>query len=547
MRRDDPDTIPETRRHRWLTSALTAFALLLASCGGGSDALSPDEAAAATDRAEAAATTVTVAGDVTFTSVPNGTNGGLDFDSARKKPVRGARVVALKSGTSTVLATTTTTSAGRYSMQVPVSTKIVVRVYAQMVKNSGTNGRWDVTVRDNTRSGALYSMQSPAFTTGSSTIEKDLNAASGWGGSSYTKTRVAAPFAVLDTVYNTIAKVRSAAPTTVFPALKVFWSVNNRPSGGDPNAGDIGTTFYTPSSRSIYVLGQADVDTDEFDSTVIAHEWGHYYQDSFSRDDSLGGAHSEGDLLDRSVAFSEGWGNAWSGIALNRAVYADSNGFGQSEGFTFNLGAKAASNAGWFNETSIQYVLWSLNRQVGFAPIHKAMTGRLKRTPAITSIHAFADALGAASSSSADELRTLLASQKIATSTSDPFGGGETNKGGVTLALPLYRSGTPSSPPTNACTTNAAATFSGDNNKLGGTAYVRIRNISAGTHTFTVTGPSGADPDLALYQGRRLKSSDDTGRSETMSVSGITAGDVVLSINDYNASGSKVCYKITVN
>jgi hypothetical protein len=50
----------------------------------------------------------------------------------------------------------------------------------------------------------------------------------------------------------------------------------------------IGSTFFINRStgKEIYVLGAENVDTDEFDDSVIAHEWGHYYQSSFSRDDS---------------------------------------------------------------------------------------------------------------------------------------------------------------------------------------------------------------------------------------------------------------------
>ncbi|KAI1692194.1 hypothetical protein DdX_21391 [Ditylenchus destructor] len=89
-------------------------------------------------------------------------------------------------------------------------------------------------------------------------------------------------------------KVLTAAPATAFPSLKVFWSVNNTNASGSIALGQIGTTFFVgrSSGAEIYVLGKEDVDTDEFDAPVIAHEWGHYYQASFSRDDSTGGAHS---------------------------------------------------------------------------------------------------------------------------------------------------------------------------------------------------------------------------------------------------------------
>jgi hypothetical protein len=132
----------------------------------------------------------------------------------------------------------------------------------------------------------------------------------------------------MDTVYTAMQKVLSVAPATAFPPLKVFWSVNNTKFSGDIAQGQIGTTFFLArdSGAEIYVLGKADLDTDEFDAPVIAHEWGHYYQASFSRDDSTGGAHSTSDLVDRRLAFSEGWGNAWSGIALGRSNYVDSGG-----------------------------------------------------------------------------------------------------------------------------------------------------------------------------------------------------------------------------
>ena len=78
----------------------------------------------------------------------------------------------------------------------------------------------------------------------------------------------------------------------------------------------------------IYILGDFTAlggDTDEFDQSVIAHEFGHYVEDRFGRSDSIGGDHGgSATLLDLRVAFGEGWGNAFSGMVLGDPIYRDS-------------------------------------------------------------------------------------------------------------------------------------------------------------------------------------------------------------------------------
>ena len=75
-------------------------------------------------------------------------------------------------------------------------------------------------------------------------------------------------------------------------------------------------------------MGDANVDTDEFDHHIVVHEWGHFFSDQMSRDFSVGGQHSLTDLLDPRVAFSEGWANALSGLVLGNDRYIDTYGTG---------------------------------------------------------------------------------------------------------------------------------------------------------------------------------------------------------------------------
>ncbi|MET0209746.1 MAG: hypothetical protein ABW220_11945 [Burkholderiaceae bacterium] len=530
----------------WVLRGATLLAVLaLTACGGGGGGgggggfvplpvvtnPAPDSGAAV----------VTVSGVATYDAVPNAT-GALAYDSLTAKPVRGAVVEVLNS-TAAVVATTATDGNGAYSVSVPANTQVTLRVKAQLLQG-GSGANWDVSVRDNTQSDALYVIDSPAFSSGAAASTRDLRATSGWGGSSYTGQRIAAPFAILDTLYTAMQKVLAVAPGTTFPALKVFWSINNVPAGGTPAIGQIGTTSFVNSSANglaIYVLGKENVDTDEYDASVIAHEWGHYYQSAFSRDDSPGGDHAAGQRVDRRLAFSEGWGNAWSGIALARSNYTDSTGAGQAQGLNLNLATGPATGPGWFRESSIQAIFWNLNQQLGFQPIHAAMTGAFRTSVAVTSIHSFAAGFNAASPGSASALNALLAAQSISAAPNDPFGTAETNNGGLPSALPMYATAAIGGT-TNACVSNSA----GPGNKLGSFAYLRVSAPTPGNRQIVVSGPAGSDPDFEVYSGRLLASSDGLGVSESASV-GLLAGDNVVVVNDYNNSGASTCFTVTIN
>ena len=50
--------------------------------------------------------------------------------------------------------------------------------------------------------------------------------------------------------------------------------------------------------RIIHSCGQQNSDTDEYDRHVVVHEWFHYFEDHFSRSDSMGGVHGFGNIKD---------------------------------------------------------------------------------------------------------------------------------------------------------------------------------------------------------------------------------------------------------
>jgi hypothetical protein len=514
---------------------LAAVVWVTACGGGGSGGAAGDTAASLNGTA---AGKVALSGTITFDLVPN-VHGALDYAAVSARPVRGA-VVQVLDNAGAVLASGTTDERGGYAVSVPSNTVISVRIKAQML-HTGDAPNWDVSVRDNTASDALYAMDSPSFSSGTAALlARDLHAPSGWDGTQYGTQRVAAPFALLDTIYTNMTKVLSVAPTASFPALRVYWSANNAPSAGNPSLGQIGTTSFEDSAaagRAIHVLGKADVDTDEYDASVISHEWGHYYQSAFSRDDSPGGSHGSGDLLDRRLAFSEGWGNAWSGIALERSTYTDAGGMGQAGRFELDLTTGPLIHAGWFQEMSIQSIFWNLNRQVGFLPIHRTLSGPFKSGLAVTSIHPFAAAFAAAAPDSESVMSGLLAGQAISASPVDPFGVLETNDGGVPDALPMY--GLPALP---ACVTGEA----GSGNKLGRFAYLKFHIANAGNHQITVTGPPASNPDIDIYNAGRIAVGIQDGPTESLTVN-LPAGESILAIQDAASPSSRSCFNVSIN
>ncbi len=145
----------------------------------------------------------------------------------------------------------------------------------------------------------------------------------------------------------------------------MFWSPQNNSSSGDVALGQIDSTLYSSAlsggpRRASMCSATQNVDTDEYDQHVLAHEFQHFLEDTISRSESPGGAHSPHERLDLRVAFSEGFANAFSAMVLDDPFYSDSLGPQQGERFGFSMEGNSASPAGWYNEASIQSIAWDL-------------------------------------------------------------------------------------------------------------------------------------------------------------------------------------------
>lgn len=545
---------------------LAFAAALLSACGGGGGGGGGGGNGGGGDGPP-----VTVSGRITFDRIPFDAtlNNGLNPNAPSESPARHVVVEAIDASSvaQPVLASTTTDANGDYTLTVPGTRNVFIRAKAQMLK-TGAAPTWDFSVKNNANGDALYALDGASFNTGTSNLTRNLRATSGWGGTSYTGTRAAAPFAILDTVYRAKELILTASANATFPALNLFWSTQNRPAGPFcPDNGNIGTSSYVtfgangtdnctparPGVDGIYVLGDfGQGDTDEFDAHVIAHEFGHYFEDRFSRSDSIGGEHGSAERLDLRLAFGEGWGNAYSAMVQNDPAYRDSQN-GMNSDFGFNLEADQPTNEGWFSEFSIGEVLFDVfdatadsgdNVALGFAPIYNVMTGPQVPTDAMTSIFTFSSALRSANSSSSAAINALLGGEQI--SASDAFGDSETNAGGLPSAsvIPIYQMATFNTPITF-CNRREAGTTNA--NKLGNRKLFRMDVPSSALVTIHVTGQAvsgtetaATDPDIYVFRRGSLVafSEGEAVGQETLSQASLSAGTHIVEIYDFDIDGS---------
>ena len=270
----------------------------------------------------------------------------------------------------------------------------------------------------------------------------------------------------------------------------------------------------------IYVLGDANGtsndDTDEFDSSVIAHEFGHYFQDAFSRDDSMGGPHSLLAYHDPALAFSEGWGNAFQGFMLDDNWYRDTYGTSGSFAFAFDMENNTSPYTvlnGYYAEASVHEFLWDVydgagddSISLGYGAIHEVMrdddqnADSIRVTDALTTIFSFANALETRNPAQQAAIRARLASEGIVGI--GDFAAGQTLPGAADL-VPVYVPVTLSNPVT-VTSTNRFADPGDDSyqayNRLGSHRFLKIDLPPGGGLRITAQGPLGSDPDFQLLK-----------------------------------------------
>ena len=293
------------------------------------------------------------------------TDSGLDPARTVMVPVRNARVEVLDRVTQQIVSVTETDEDGEFVAAVPDRPGLTIRALSRL--RSG-----ETRVVDN------FSGQSYAIT-------RDIDDPRDSSDIEIVDTsRVSGAFNILDAVQQGNALVAQADAQLVPPPLTIYWSErNNEAVLARLTGGQIRTTFFNLSTNTAYVLGDRNSDSDEFDDSVILHEYAHMLAARFSRDDSPGGLHVLGDLLDPRVAWSEGWANFFAAAVRGTSVFVDSKGLGVGLRYDLEENVPVGDRQGYWSESSVHGLLWDLfdanedngdTVEVPFASIWKAFT-----------------------------------------------------------------------------------------------------------------------------------------------------------------------------
>lgn len=499
---------------------IVGYCMLLLACGGGGSSLTPSPVSSKVTVSVASSlalsssssvlnsstvsssvssvvpSPVSITGRVTYDFVPhNDSKIGLNYFATSVHAGRGL-VVELLDSNNFILATTATDNLGNYSFTAELNKPVKIRIKAQLLRT--LLPIWNFKVTDNTNGNNLYVMDGALVAASDATAVRNLHAGSGWTGAGYTQPRVAAPFAILDSIYGGLERIAAVNDTLVFSPLELRWSTKNKAADGNLALGEIGTSFYGDSA--IYILGDENSDTDEYDRHVILHEWGHYLESQFSRSDSIGGDHIYGDKMDMRVAMSEGFANAFSAMMLDDPNYRDTSGAQQIDGFVTDVSRKNHVVRGWYSEASIQSVLYNFYKhERNFGDIFNVINSAgYADNVAMISIYVFANELRTISPAHTAAFNTLLYEQNI--EVTDALGAGESNSGGYAGSLPVYKVLSTDNSPINVCSTNRFGSY----NKLAVSQFFLVNIPLSGAYQVNVQKTGGevgnSDPDIYLYR-----------------------------------------------
>jgi hypothetical protein len=516
-----------------------------------------------------------ISGRITFDRVPFGPPGsGLNYDNPQISPARGIVVEALASNDGAhcdgaVVATTLTDGDGWYRLSSPTGANVCVRARAQMYRASDSinSATWNLLVADNTGGNALYVMTEAGAASVADKPRRDLHAASGWANGDYVNPRVAAPFAILDTACKALNAALSFQPNAQVGALPFYWSVNNTEDDHlTLQQGNIGSTHFDPQQVAIYLRGDADVNADEFDEMVIAHEFGHFVTKKFSRSDSIGGAHSLMDIEDPRLSFDEGWATAFAGLVLNTSIYRDSLG----PGFEYDFDLQNPNPAyprGWYTETSVQKVLFNAGAGgqfgglgIGVDGLLRTFAGAYQNTESLASIFSYAYQLKIDQSGLANAIASLFVNESIDGNNISPFAENETNS--LTHSdLPIYKNigviGQGGSE-IQVCSTNDYDYREAHKNALSIRRYLKLSILNNGSYNLTVTPVnSGGIAGLELLQRGKSRVSVASKNANTplTLAQTLTAGIYVMGVyhagflnvaDNSQATPQSQCFKVKV-
>ena len=585
------------KQHRVLTLLFVCISFLV-GCGAGStdgeDVLEPLGSGASGGQIcevdETSTYIVDILGAVTFErlltlaepSVAGFTSVSLDVENPQTLPAKGI-AIELVDCAGTVLDSTETNDEGEYRVRGATSSQVKVRVVASMtgeysrnIPGDSQSLSWSVAIRDNRSRNAIYAFETdPEFVSVLTRRNIHLSSGVAFTTALNISNRQAAPFAILDSIGKGIDFLIDSGYSADLPHLNIFWNQSNRSSvNNSPSEGELVSSYF--SGGNIYLLGHLETDADDYDEHVIIHEWAHYLEYAISRSDSIGGSHFISGAYDPRLSFSEGFSNAFSAIVLDDAVYRDT--LMGDDGFTglgFDIEANSLGLAGftpgWFNEFSVQSILYDLidghvetdgsdeeldlpdeEIEIDVFDFLSAFGNQHKTTGAFTTIFSFIDAVkqNLGGNSEISESIDVLTEEQSITAIEDEWG--DDNRTWDSLALIGERGIFPvlSGAETVLCLDNTTQPYNG----LATRRFMRFNHSTTRTILFEVQANSSTvDPVLRIYHEGVLQHQLTSSTSSLrQSLTGLDKGEYVIELTEQKVlTGDRptqnLCFDVSAN
>ena len=461
---------------------------------------------------------IKVTGTISYDNVEVSSQ-GYDYAHITQNPVRGASINLIDEE-GNIVSSTHTDENGVYEIHAPNAARYSVELVAELgsdqTQPNYISVRDNFTASDKVRNPELTEVYSftllPIQTVSASLTNIDFNAALNWDSSSntYDSGRTAPIFVLLDQAYDMQTFLRNWKSDYEFAPLYIFWNENNVAVNGVWWNGEIKKSHvsgHNPSS--LMVASDDEVNIDEYDRTIIAHELGHYVLSNLSRDETLGGEHSLQSAMDERQSFAEGFASYFSWLLTGSEELIDSEGLSNGVTFVANIFDNPIDefDKGWFYEDVNSDVLknvtlgnsnFGLNAK-GYSFVFNVIAENMKSSDALISIHSFLGNSIKRDPNLQNSLSDFAASKGI--TSVDEWGQGEIYSVLDYLSinnlehtyLPLYRDMAVGIP-IDVCLNDVVA---GSGNRLGVFAYLKLDILDGGDYLVEWSSNEGAPSILS--------------------------------------------------
>lgn len=303
--------------------------------------------------------TVTVNGRITFEKLSVIDDAGnLVNRTATTQPLRGVDVEAHDTSGALISTQVATDDNGNFTFTMLPLKAFTINVISSTTK---TGGRVNLEVRSPLSPSPLYSIVIGKDAAGTpfdaatplSTLNVAIDPLPSLAAPATGSFRPGAVANILDAAFVASEAHRVATGQTL-PLVTFFWS---------PLVSD-GSFFAAPNAIQL-VGGDSDTDdTDEFDDSVIQHEFGHFLVFTIGRDYSLGGSHPFNGILYPQCSYSEGFADAYTCLVRKVPRYFDGQAWTSANvrGFGFQIESTGTQNfsTGRESENTVAMIFWDL-------------------------------------------------------------------------------------------------------------------------------------------------------------------------------------------